>query len=520
MDQKTDKKYKKILVDQIPLALTFDDLLMIPQYSEVTSRTQVSLKSHFSKNINLEIPIVSSPMDTVTEDQMAVEMARNGGLGVVHRFQTIEDQAKMVEKIKRSESFVIVDPWMVNKETTIEKVKQLSIEHRVSTFLVIEENRDLKKENSDSSIPKRKYSEVHEALLGIITKRDIKSAKSTDTIVNEVMTPREKLIVYEVQGIDPQPPKPKEILDLMRMHKIEKIPLVNNRNGVCGIITYKDLIRLEDTFTSNLNNVDGSLVVAAAVGAKEDFEERTLALIEKKVDGIVIDIANGHSKLCIDTIETLRDICGKKVDIIAGSIASGEGAERLIRAGADGIRCGIGNGSICTTRIISGAGVPQFTALCDVAPICKEYDIPLISDGGNGNSGNMCKALAAGADCIMLGRLVAGCEESPSKVIYKDGKLSKVYRGMAGLGANISKSQKITGKDNLSSNFNAEGVEGYIPYAGPLKDVLSQFTNGIRSGMSYSGARNIVELQENARFIRITTSGKKESGVHNIKQFS
>ena len=450
-------------------------------------------------------------MDTVTEDQMAIEMARNGGLGVIHRFQTIEDQAKMVEKVKRSGAYVVLDPILVTKNTTISDVKELIKIHGINTFLVTE----LEK-NTTNTPSKRKNSAVLDILSGIVTNRDIQSAKTPDTLVEEVMTHRDRIVAFTMTSKNM--PKASELLKLMHSNKIEKIPIVNEKNEIQGICTLKDLIHYEKENQRNINK-SGLLMVAGSVGAKDDYIERARALVEAGVDAIVVDIANGHSKLCIETVETLKDTF-KTIDIVAGSIASGEGAEKLIRAGADGIRCGIGNGSICITRIVSGAGVPQLTALWDVAPVCQEYNIPLISDGGNKNSGNMCKALAAGADCIMLGRLVAGCEESPSKVIYKDGKLSKVYRGMAGLGANISKSQKLSGSESVGSNFNAEGVEGYIPYAGPLKDVITQFTNGIRSGMSYSGARKISELQDNVRFVRITTSGKTESGVHDIKQFN
>jgi len=511
MDKQVDKKKNRILIDQIPLALTFDDVLMVPQHSDIISRFDISLSTRFSRNLTLNIPLVSSPMDTVTEDQMAIEMARNGGLGVIHRFQTIEDQAKMVEKVKRSGAYVVLDPILVTKNTTISDVKELIKIHGINTFLVTE----LEK-NTTNTPSKRKNSAVLDILSGIVTNRDIQSAKTPDTLVEEVMTHRDRIVAFTMTSKNM--PKASELLKLMHSNKIEKIPIVNEKNEIQGICTLKDLIHYEKENQRNINK-SGLLMVAGSVGAKDDYIERARALVEAGVDAIVVDIANGHSKLCIETVETLKDTF-KTIDIVAGSIASGEGAEKLIRAGADGIRCGIGNGSICITRIVSGAGVPQLTALWDVAPVCQEYNIPLISDGGNKNSGNMCKALAAGADCIMLGRLVAGCEESPSKVIYKDGKLSKVYRGMAGLGANISKSQKLSGSESVGSNFNAEGVEGYIPYAGPLKDVITQFTNGIRSGMSYSGARKISELQDNVRFVRITTSGKTESGVHDIKQFN
>ena len=508
---KSGKTYKKILVENIPTALTFDDVLMVPQHSDVNSRFDVSLETKFSRTIPLKIPLVSSPMDTVTEDQMAIEMARNGGLGVVHRFQSISDQAKMIAKVKRAETHVIIDPVTINKNATLRELKELIRFHKVNTFLVIES--EYKQRLLD--YPTRKKSEINDELIGIVTNRDIRSSLSDGCLISEIMTPRDKLIVFEISGFNF--PKAEVLIKLMSEKKIEKIPLVSSKNEIMGLVTMKDIIRIRERPTANIDN-SGQLFVGGSVGAKEDFEERSQALIDAGCDVLVVDIANGHSQLCIDTVQTLKDRF-PSVDIVAGSVATGEGAEKLIRAGADGIRCGIGNGSICITRIVAGSGVPQLTALFDTAPICKEYEIPLISDGGNRNSGNMCKALGAGADCIMLGRLVAGCEESPSKILYKEGKLTKVYRGMAGLGANISKSQRISGKETVNANFNAEGVEGYIPYAGPLKDVLNQFACGIRSGMSYSGSRTISEHQERVKFIRITHSGIHESGVHDIKQF-
>jgi len=512
MDKTSDKKkYNRILVEDIPTALTFDDVLMVPQYSDINSRFDISLNTLFSRRIPLKIPLVSSPMDTVTEDQMAIEMARNGGLGVIHRFQSITDQAKMISKVKRAETHVIIDPVTVYKHATVSELRSLMRFHKVNTFLVI----DSEYKQKDSDFPKRKKSEAYDQLIGIVTNRDIRSSTSESDLISDIMTPREKLFAHEIIGYNF--PKEDILMKIMNEKKIEKIPLVSAKNEIMGLVTMKDILRTKDRPIAN-TDISGQLYVGGSVGAKEDFEERSLALIEAGCDVLVVDIANGHSQLCIDTVQILKDRF-PNTDIVAGSVASGEGAEKLIRAGADGIRCGIGNGSICITRIVAGSGVPQLSALFDVAPICKEYEIPLISDGGNRNSGNMCKALGAGADCIMLGRLVAGCEESPSKILYKEGKLTKVYRGMAGLGANISKSQRISGTETVNANFNAEGVEGYIPYAGPLKDVLNQFSCGIRSGMSYSGARTIQEHQEKVKFIRITHSGSRESGVHDIKQF-
>ena len=297
--------------------------------------------------------------------------------------------------------------------------------------------------------------------------------------------------------------------------KIEKLPLIDSEGCIAGLITLKDICDREKRPMANLDS-QGRLVVGAAVGAKDDYLERAKKLIDAGVDVLVVDIANGHSKVCIDAVQALKE--NFDIDVVAGSVATGEGAENLIKAGADGIRCGIGSGSICTTRLVAGAGVPQLSALFDCAPICKQYQVPLISDGGNRNSGNMCKALAAGADCIMLGRLVAGCDESPGKVLLKDGRRVKIYRGMAGYGANLAKAQKTASNEPNSLGFVPEGVEGYIPYTGPLRDVLNQFTGGIRSGMSYCGGFNIQEVQEKAKFIRLTQSAIYESGVHDINK--
>lgn len=505
----------KILIDNITTGLTFDDVLMIPQHSNITSRSDCNTMTRISKNVKLNLPFVSSPMDTVTESEMAIEMARLGGIGIIHRFNSINEQASMIAKVKRSETHFITDPIILFKDSTISDAKRYTEEMGINTFIIVDrcEKTD-KLSNRDCFVPKRKNSKTQESLLGILTHRDVKFSKSDSDKVTNYMTSREKLVVYEIR--DGETPCSVEIKNLMLEKRVEKIPVVNFQNQVQGLVTLKDL-----SFRSTLPNVNvdqyGSLIVGASVGAAGDYLERAEALIHEGVDVLVVDIANGHSDLCINTVKELK-ASFPKIDVVAGSVATGEGARALIKAGADGIRCGIGNGSICITRIVSGCGVPQLTALFDVAPVCHEYDIPLISDGGNRNSGNMCKALASGASCVMLGRLVAGTEESPSKIIYREGKLSKVYRGMAGYGANVSKAVKTGGKEVNSTSFTPEGVEGVIPYAGPLKDVLNQFIMGIKSGMSYNGAHNIVELWKNHEFIRITASGKHESGVHDIKQ--
>ena len=506
-----ENSFKKAVME-IPMALTFDDVLLIPQYSDINSRKDVSLNTRFSRNITLKIPLVSSPMDTVTEVDMAVEMARNGGLGIIHRFQSIEDQTKMVEKVKRSETHIIRHPVCVSLDTQINEVESLMKINNISTFLVTNYVAD---GNGLFKSPPRKGSHFYEkmTLVGILTSRDMKFKQSSEQLVKDLMTPFDKLITFNTENSKPDP---LFLKNTMLKNRIEKIPLIGNENEILGLVTLKDIQRLFNDSNANIDE-DGSLIVGAAVGAKDDFVERSQSLVDVGCNVLIVDVANGHSQLCIDAVRKLKELF-PTTDVVAGSVATGEGALRLIEAGADGIRCGIGNGSICITRIVSGAGVPQLSALLDTAPVCRKYNIPLISDGGNRNSGNMCKALAAGADCVMLGRLVAGCEESPSKVIYRDGKLCKVYRGMAGYGANIAKAQRIGDQEPSNKTFTPEGVEGYIPYAGPLKDVLHQFYSGIQSGMSYSGSKTINELKDKSKFIRITSSGKHESGVHDINK--
>jgi len=368
-------------------------------------------------------------------------------------------------------------PYIIHKDTTKKKLRFLIQEKNVNTFLVTADPID---ELDDMVSPRRKYSNEQEEdklykLVGILTNRDIRNLKTDSDKVSTVMTPRENLIVLEVSKDmltnEELVPNAQKCKNLMLAKHVEKIPIVSDKNEVLGLVTLKDILSIEDLPFANKDR-EGKLYVGAAIGAKDDYLERAKALVDSGCDVLVIDVANGHSQICIDAVERIKEQF-PKTDVVAGSIATGDGAERLIKVGADGIRCGIGNGSICITRIVAGSGVPQFTALMDVAPICKQYQIPLISDGGNRNSGNMCKALAIGADCVMLGRLLGGCEESPSKVIYRDGKLQKVFRGMAGYGANVAKAQRLGINEPTSTTFTPEGVEGYIPYAGPLKDVIN-----------------------------------------------
>jgi len=487
------------LESKISMGLTFNDVLLVPQYSTVNSRSEIDLRTRFSKNVPLNVPIVSSPMDTVTETDMAIEMARWGGLGIVHRYNTIEDQAQMISQVKRAESFVITTPYAISQNTTVKAVRALSKAYRVQTFIVTDDSHN-PNELVDSAIKHK--------LVGILTGRDLRIALSGDQLVEDIMTPRERLTITH----DPEISL-KEAKSLMINNRVEKLPIVSEKNEVLGLITLRDIILREQRPLANLDTF-GRLRVGAAVGAKDDYLERAKKLIDVGTDVLVVDIANGHAQLCIDAVERLKEQF--TIDVVAGSIASREGAENLIKVGADGIRCGIGSGAICTTRLVAGSGVPQLSAIFDAASVCNEAGVPLISDGGNGNSGNMCKALAAGADCVMVGRLIAGCDESPGQVLLKDGKRVKIYRGMAGYGANLSKAQRTNASEPHSLNFTPEGVEGYIPYCGPLKDVLNQFAQGIKSGMSYCGSHEIMEMKKKAKFIRLSQSAIVESGVHDI----
>jgi IMP dehydrogenase len=498
-------KYKSPLYSMeniIPMGLTFDDVLLIPQWSDIRSRGEIITKSKFTKNVPLNIPFISSPMDTVTEAAMAIEMARCGGLGILHRFQSIEDQVAQTLRVKRDMTYVIRDPLTIHTNVSIEKLRELAEKYGINTFMVTDE--------TFCTGPVADFGFKHK-LLGIVTRRDIRKSKSENQKVKDIMTPRDRLVVLDDHDLNLYAAK-----DLMIGKTVEKLPVVNEKNEIMGLITLKDINRVEECPLANVD-ANGKLYVGGAIGANKDYLERAKKIIDAGCDVLVVDIANGHSQVCIEAVERLKEQF--KIDVSAGSIATGEGAERLIKAGADGIRCGIGSGSICTTRLVAGSGVPQLAAVFDSAPICIKYGIPLCSDGGNRNSGNMCKALGAGASSIMMGRLIAGCDESPGNVLSKDGKRVKIYRGMAGLGANMAKSERTKTTDPNVVTFSAEGVEGYIPYIGPLREVLQQFNAGIKSGMSYTGARTIPEMPKVAKFLRLTQSAIMESGVHDISKF-
>lgn len=469
--------------------ITFDDVLLVPKRSPVISRKQVSLSTRLSRNITINNPIVSSNMDTVTETEMAIAMARNGGIGILHRFMTIEEQAAMVQGVKRAESYVIREPYSLPPNATVGEMRAAMQSSGVGSILVVEEG----------------------VLVGIVTSRDLEfvTLKEDKLAVKEVMTGRDRLVVGHGELSH------EDAMQLMRQHKLEKLPLVDEQFRPTGLITAKDIRSRLQSPHRTLDST-GRLRVGAAVGVKEEDVERAHALVEAGCDVLVIDIAHGHSDLGIEATANLKREL-PNVDVVAGNVCTYEGARALCEAGADGIKVGVGPGSICITRIVTGCGVPQLTAVFDSARAAREFDVPVIADGGVRTSGDITKALAAGAETVMLGNMLAGTDESPGKVLVKGGKQVKVVRGMAGYGANMSKREKTTGRDDVF-DLVPEGVEGIVQYRGALDKIITQLVGGVCSGISYCGANDIRGMQANAEFIRISGAGKQESGSHDIAQ--
>jgi IMP dehydrogenase len=467
----------------IPLGLTFDDVLLVPQYSDIASRKDVSLKTRLTKNIELNMPLISSNMDTVTESRMCIEMAKLGGIGILHRYCSIEEQVNMVKQVKRAGSYIITDPYLVSPNTTIGSIRELSKLKNVNSFLVT---------NTDSII------------IGILTKRDVKGRLDTD-LVKDCMSM--SLVTAQVgTTMD-------EAKQMMIKKRIQKLPIIRPDSTIHGLICLKDIERIQEKPHATVDS-QGRLRCGAAVGVNKDYWQRTEALIEANVDVICLDIAHGHSEHAIRTIKEIRAKY-PHIDIIGGNIATASGALDLILAGVDGLKIGVGSGSICSTRLNAGSGIPQLSALLDVAPVCKKFGVPLITDGGNRNSGNMAKALAF-ADTIMLGRLLAGSDASPGRILIKNNKRVKLIRGMASFEAFSSFARKQGLQEPNPDTFHSEGVEAYTDATGPLEHTLNQFLGGIRSGFSYSGARTIQEFQQKAKFIRITGNGNRESGIHDV----
>ncbi len=467
--------------------LTFDDVLLVPKYSDITSRSQTDLSTKLSRNISINIPFVSANMDTVTESLMASAMARAGGIGIIHRFLTIKEQANEILKVKRSGSVMIENPYSISADKSIEDALDYAQDKEISGLLVVDSN---------------------SKLIGIVTERDLLFANKTSK-VQDVMT---KDVVTAKLGVTLDESK-----EILHKHRIEKLPIVDDSGFIKGLITSKDITNNAD-FPNASKDKKGRPLVGAAVGVKDDFLERSESLLEAGVDVLVVDIAHGHSENAISTVRNIKKAF-PNCELIAGNIATAQGAEDLIKAGVDAVKVGVGSGSICITRVITGSGVPQLTAVMDCAKVGKDHGIPIISDGGTRTSGDATKALASGASTVMVGSMLGGTDESPGTVLTKNGKRFKIYRGMASLAASIGRKSKETGSMSLDDDLNdyvAEGVEAMVPHKGTVTDILKQLTGGVRSGLSYCGAHTILQMQENAEFIKMSRAGFAESQPHDV----
>ena len=482
-----------------PTGLTYDDVLLLPRLTDVIP-SEVDTASRLTKKISLSTPLLSAAMDTVTESEMAIAMARQGGIGILHRNLSIEDQAQQVRRVKRSESGMVSDPVTVGPDATIAELDKLCGHYKVSGLPVVDEGGNL---------------------LGIITNRDLRfvPADTWGTLrVRDCMTPRERLITGPT-GISREDAKA-----LLAEHRIEKLPLVDASGRLTGLITVKDFVKTEQ-YPHATKDEEGRLVVGAAVGYWGDTWDRAGALADAGVDVLVVDTANGGAKLALEMISRLKkDSAFAGVQIIGGNVATREGAQALIEAGVDAVKVGVGPGSICTTRVVAGVGVPQVTAVYEAARACTPAGVPLIADGGLQYSGDIAKAMVAGADTVMLGSLLAGCTESPGDLVFVNGKQWKRYRGMGSLGAMSSRGRKSYSKDRYfqadvsgDDKIVPEGIEGQVPYSGSLADVVYQLVGGLHQSMFYVGARTIPELKENGQFVRITAAGLKESHPHDIQ---
>jgi IMP dehydrogenase len=468
--------------------LTFDDVLLVPKRSPIVSRSQTDLRTRLSRNINLNIPLISANMDTVTESQMAIALAREGGIGIIHRFMTIEDHVDQVLRVKRSESVIIEQPYTVKPDMTLADMHRLMAEYGVSGLLVEDNNK----------------------LAGIITRRDIMFEKNGKRKVADLMT---KDVITAKAGTTIEQAK-----EILHKHRIEKLPLIDSKGRIAGLITGKDILKM-DEYPHAAKDKKGRLLVGGAVGVKGDYLERTEALLEAGADTIVVDIAHGHSENAINTVKMIKKAF-PSCDLIAGNVATGEGARDLIKAGVDAVKVGVGSGSICITRVVTGSGVPQLTAVIDAVKAAKEYDVPVISDGGIRTSGDLTKALAAGSSSVMVGSMFGGTDESPGKTLVKNGKKYKMYRGMASYMASLGRKYREEGPQVVDSDdlndYVPEGVEAMVPYKGSVVEIVRQLAGGLRSGLSYCGAKTIPEMQKNAEFVRITGAGFIESQPHDV----
>jgi IMP dehydrogenase len=470
-------------------ALTFDDVLLLPAYSEVLPR-DVDLATHLTRRIRLNVPLVSAAMDTVTEARLAITLAQEGGIGIVHKSMPPEAQAREVERVKKFESGIISDPITVTPSTTIRDVIALTRARSISGVPVVDDKQTV----------------------GIVTHRDLRFETNLDAPVSTVMTPRERLVTVG-EGA-----RKEEVLGLLHKHRIEKVLVVNERFELRGMITVKDFQKASE-YPSSCKDARGALRVGAAVGTSPETLERTAALVEAGVDVVVVDTSHGHTRGVIDVVRRIKR-AHPDLELIAGNVVSAEGARALVEAGADGVKVGIGPGSICTTRVVAGVGVPQITAVAQVAEALAGTGVPLIADGGIRYSGDFAKAIAAGAHCVMIGSLFAGTEESPGEVELYQGRSYKSYRGMGSLGAMASRygssDRYFQDATDEVEKLVPEGIEGRVPYKGPVGAIVHQLAGGLRSAMGYTGSRTVEEMRTRPHFVRITSAGVRESHVHDV----
>lgn len=466
------------------ISLTFDDVLLKPQKSEVMP-SEISVRTNLTKNIQLATPILSSPMDKVTKAEMAVALARLGGIGIIHRNLSIEEQVEEIKKVKRAESYIIQNPVTISPDQTLKEMVEIVKLHKVSGLPVVDNDNTLE---------------------GIITRRDLYAATSLNQKVSEVMTGREKLVTA-FPGVSLS-----EAERVLRQNRLEKLPLVDENYKLKGLITFRDIIQIKK-YPQATKDKKGRLMVGGAVGVGQEAVARAGDLIKAGADVLVIDTAHGHSKNVIDTLANIKNNW-PDIEVIVGNVAAKEGVKDLAAAGADAIKIGVGAGSICITRVVSGAGVPQFSAVLECASEANKLGIPAIADGGIRQSGDIVKSLAAGASSVMLGNLLAGTEEAPGEKIFLDGRVWKVYRGMGSLGAMTERTRDRYDAGN--GKVVPEGIEGRVPFRGPLREVVYQLIGGVKSGMGYCGAKDISELQKKAVFQRITTHGVRESHPHEV----
>jgi IMP dehydrogenase len=467
--------------------LTYDDVLLVPAYSEVLPR-EVSIQTKFTKNITINVPIVSAAMDTVTESAMAIAIAREGGIGVLHKNMTIEQQAQEVRKVKRAESGMIIDPITLPLDAVVLDAKKAMREHKIGGIPVVNEEK---------------------TLVGIVTNRDLRFEKDNDRAITEVMTSDNLITVAEGTSLQ-------EAEIILQSNKIEKLPVVNDQYKLVGLITFRDITKTTQKPIANKDRL-GRLRVAAALGVTYDAVERAEALVKAGVDAVIIDTAHGHTKGVVTVLKNVKEKF-PELDVVVGNIATPEAAKYLVEAGADAIKVGIGPGSICTTRVVAGVGFPQFSAVLEVSAAIKGSGVPVIADGGIRYTGDIPKAIAAGADCVMLGSLLAGTKESPGETIIYEGRKFKSYRGMGSVEAmkKGSKDRYFQDVEDDIKKLVPEGIVGRVPYKGELYESIHQFVGGLRAGMGYCGAKDIDTLKETGKFVRITASGINESHPHDV----